>query len=76
MIGRAGRYRTLFGMCIHIWSTKGLRERVTLIVSGGIAAAEHVAKAIACGADLVAVDYAAADRLGLCVVGRQRDMPG
>jgi glutamate synthase domain-containing protein 2 len=34
-----------------------LRDRVTLIVSGGIAAAEHVAKAIACGADLVALDY-------------------
>ncbi len=35
-----------------------LRDRVTLIVSGGIAAAEHVAKVIACGADLVAIDYA------------------
>jgi len=34
-----------------------LRDRVTLIASGGIAAAEHVAKAIACGADLVGVDY-------------------
>lgn len=34
-----------------------LRDRVTLIVSGGIAAAEHVAKSIACGADLVAVDF-------------------
>jgi len=34
-----------------------LRDQVTLIVSGGIAAAEHVAKAIACGADLTAVDF-------------------
>ncbi len=34
-----------------------LRDRVTLIVSGGIAAAEHVAKSIACGADLVAIDF-------------------
>ncbi|MEJ2353163.1 MAG: glutamate synthase-related protein [Anaerolineales bacterium] len=34
-----------------------LRDQVTLVVSGGIAAAEHVAKAIACGADLVAVDF-------------------
>jgi glutamate synthase domain-containing protein 2 len=34
-----------------------LRDRVTLVVSGGIAAAEHVAKAIACGADLAAVDF-------------------
>ncbi|MDZ7270413.1 MAG: glutamate synthase-related protein [candidate division KSB1 bacterium] len=36
----------------------GLRDRVTLIVSGGIGAAEHVVKAIACGADAVAVDFA------------------
>jgi glutamate synthase domain-containing protein 2 len=35
-----------------------LRDRVTLIASGGIAAAEHVAKSIACGADLTAIDFA------------------
>jgi glutamate synthase domain-containing protein 2 len=35
-----------------------MRDRVTLVASGGIAAAEHVAKAIACGADLVAIDFA------------------
>jgi glutamate synthase domain-containing protein 2 len=35
-----------------------LRDRVTLILSGGIGAAEHVVKAIACGADAVAVDFA------------------
>jgi glutamate synthase domain-containing protein 2 len=34
-----------------------LRDQVTLIASGGIAAAEHVAKSIACGADLVAIDF-------------------
>jgi len=34
----------------------GIRDEVTLIASGGIAAAEHVAKAILCGADLVAID--------------------
>jgi glutamate synthase domain-containing protein 2 len=33
-----------------------LRDHVTLITSGGIAAAEHVAKAIGCGADAVGVD--------------------
>lgn len=33
-----------------------LRDEVTLIVSGGIALPEHVAKAIICGADLVAID--------------------
>jgi len=34
---------------------EGVRDEVTLIASGGIALAEHVAKAIICGADLVAV---------------------
>jgi hypothetical protein len=35
---------------------EGLRDEVTLIAGGGIALAEHMAKAIICGADLVAVD--------------------
>ena len=35
---------------------KGLRDMVTLIGSGGIAAAEHVPKAIICGFDAVALD--------------------
>ncbi|MEW6668425.1 MAG: glutamate synthase-related protein [Thermodesulfobacteriota bacterium] len=35
---------------------EGTRDQVTLIASGGIAQAEHVAKAIICGADLVAID--------------------
>ncbi len=34
----------------------GIRDEVTLVASGGIAQAEHVAKAIICGADLVAID--------------------
>ena len=34
----------------------GVRDEVTIIASGGIALAEHMAKAIICGADLVAVD--------------------
>lgn len=34
----------------------GLRDQVTVSASGGIALAEHVAKAIICGADLVAID--------------------
>ena len=33
-----------------------IRDEVTLIVSGGIAMAEHVAKSIICGADLTAID--------------------
>lgn len=35
----------------------GIRDEVTLIVSGGIATAEHVPKAIVCGADLVGIDF-------------------
>jgi imidazole glycerol phosphate synthase subunit HisF len=35
---------------------ESLRDEVTLIVSGGITRAEHVPKAIICGADLVAID--------------------
>lgn len=35
---------------------EGTRDTVTLVASGGIAQAEHVAKAIICGADLVAID--------------------
>lgn len=34
----------------------GVREQMTLIGSGGIIAAEHVAKAIICGLDAVALD--------------------
>ncbi len=33
-----------------------IRDEITIIVSGGIAMAEHVPKAIICGADLIAVD--------------------
>jgi glutamate synthase domain-containing protein 2 len=35
---------------------EGSRDLVTLIASGGIAQPEHVAKALICGADLVAID--------------------
>ena len=38
---------------------ESLRDEVTLIVSGGITLAEHVPKAIICGADLVAIDTTA-----------------
>jgi ferredoxin len=36
----------------------GVRDELTLIVGGGIALAEHVPKAIICGADLVALEVA------------------
>ncbi|RJP23005.1 MAG: hypothetical protein C4520_07090 [Candidatus Abyssobacteria bacterium SURF_5] len=35
---------------------KALRDEVTIIASGGIGMAEHVAKAIICGADVVGID--------------------
>jgi len=35
---------------------QSLRDRVTIFISGGIALAEHMAKGIICGADLVAID--------------------
>jgi glutamate synthase domain-containing protein 2 len=34
----------------------GSRDQITLIASGGIAVPEHMAKAVICGADLVAID--------------------
>ena len=34
----------------------GTRDQLTVIASGGIALAEHMAKAVICGADLVAID--------------------
>ncbi len=59
-VGRDGAGRPLPDAIREVHTTLvegGLRDAVTVIVSGGIAAAEHVAKAIACGADLVAVDF-------------------
>jgi len=55
--GRPGRHvrdvlREVHGRLVK----EGLRDEITLIVSGGIALAEHMAKAIICGADLVGVD--------------------
>jgi len=35
----------------------GMRDRISIVVSGGIAAPEHVAKALVCGADAAAVDW-------------------
>jgi hypothetical protein len=34
----------------------GMRDQITLIAGGGIAMAEHVAKLIICGADLLSID--------------------
>lgn len=35
---------------------EGIRDEITLIASGGISMAEHIAKTLICGADLLAVD--------------------
>lgn len=47
----------------------GMRDEITLIAAGGIALPEHMAKAIICGADLVAVDAALLVALGCRVCG-------
>lgn len=44
--------REIHGLLVQ----KGVRDEITLIGGGGIGLAEHVAKAIICGADLVGVD--------------------
>ena len=49
----------------------GIRDEVTLIMSGGIALAEHMAKAIICGADAVALDTPLLVALG-CRVCRDK----
>jgi ferredoxin len=46
-------------MIRHIHTTlvrNGIRDEVTIIASGGMALAEHMAKGIICGADLVAIN--------------------
>jgi glutamate synthase domain-containing protein 2 len=43
---------------------RGIRDEVTVLVSGGIATAEHVPKAIVCGADLVGIDLTVLVALG------------
>jgi ferredoxin len=60
--GRAARIpkhpfldETLQWIHLHL-VRKGIRDRVTLLASGGIAAAEHVPKAIISGADGVIID--------------------
>jgi hypothetical protein len=63
--GESGRHikdvlREIHGRLVN----EGVRDEITLIVSGGIALAEHMAKAIICGADLVGADTALLVALG------------
>ena len=55
-IRRGGTSATCCATFTARWSGRASRDEVTLVASGGIAQAEHVAKAIICGADLVAID--------------------
>jgi glutamate synthase domain-containing protein 2 len=43
--------------CHHHLVEQRLRDSISIVVSGGIGAAEHVAKCLVCGADAVAVDW-------------------
>ncbi len=72
--GRPGRHikdavRDVHGRLV----TGGLRDEITLVVSGGIALAEHMAKSIICGADLVAVGTPLLIALG-CRLCSDRDL--
>jgi hypothetical protein len=52
---------------------EGLRDQVTIIASGGIILAEHVPKAIICGADLVGIDTTVLVALQAEFLGETRD---
>lgn len=49
--------------------SEGVRDEITLIARGGIALPEHMAKAVICGADLVAVDTPLLIALGCRLCG-------
>jgi glutamate synthase-like protein len=54
-----------------VW--EGLRDHITIIASGGIILAEHVPKAIICGADLIAIDTTVLIALQALFQGETRD---
>jgi len=55
---------------------EGLRDQVTIIASGGVTLAEHVPKAIICGADLVGIDTTVLVALQAEFLGETRDRNG
>jgi ferredoxin len=72
---RSGRFITDLVRETHLGLVgKAWRDRVTILVSGGMAMAEHVAKIIICGADGVVADLAlmAAMECRLCTNCRTR----
>lgn len=52
---------------------EGIRDQITIIASGGITLAEHVPKAIICGADLVGIDTTLLVALQAEFKGQTRD---
>jgi glutamate synthase domain-containing protein 2/NAD-dependent dihydropyrimidine dehydrogenase PreA subunit len=71
--GRGARGRTLLE-CLRrshsLLVEEGIRDAVTLVASGGIAAAEHVPKTIVLGADAVVVDVPLAIAMECTVCGQ------
>jgi ferredoxin len=56
-VGTDGRLLKDIIRAVHLRLVEeGIRDEITLIASGGIAMAEHVPKAMLCGADLTAID--------------------
>jgi glutamate synthase domain-containing protein 2/Na+-translocating ferredoxin:NAD+ oxidoreductase RNF subunit RnfB len=71
--GRGARGRTLLECLRRSHSRlveEGIRDAVTLVASGGIAAAEHVPKTIVLGADAVVVDVPLVIAMECTVCGR------
>lgn len=72
--GKAGVFVTELTREVHLRLVeRAVRDQVTLLVTGGIAMAEHVAKIIICGADGVGIDLPAlvAMECRLCADCRQ-----
>jgi hypothetical protein len=68
---REGRFMLEWVRAAHrTFVDAGCRDEVTLIGSGGIIAAEHIAKAIACGLDAVALDTSLAAALEARFTGK------
>ncbi|NWG10104.1 MAG: alpha-hydroxy-acid oxidizing protein [Nitrososphaerales archaeon] len=59
--------------CHRLLVEQGVRDRVTLLASGGIAAAEHIPKTIILGADAVIVDVPLLVAMECTVCGKCRD---
>ena len=65
-VGTSGRLLKDIIRAVHLKLVEdGIRDEVTLIFSGGIGMAEHVPKAMLCGADLTAIDIPLMVALGL-----------